>query len=168
MERLVCIEGVGLWTDELDGVPAQTRVREWVQGNRQLAARSVRRYATLDEAVGRMQQANPNLSAAQARHLTVHGTHQNEDGTYSWKFDNYTHAWGAYGIPRDQLISLWQSISAPVLILNADGGFEHRIGHNGTDAHFRNVRMQTIERAGHWTYHDQLGQVVEHCRAFLA
>ncbi len=32
------------------------------------------------------------LSEAQARHLTIHGVNQNEDGTYSWKFDNYIRA----------------------------------------------------------------------------
>jgi hypothetical protein len=36
-----------------------------------------------------MQEENPHLSADQARHLTIHGSNQNEDGTYSWKFDNY-------------------------------------------------------------------------------
>ena len=32
----------------------------------------------------------------QARHLTVHGVNQNEDGTYSWKFDNYVRSWPPY------------------------------------------------------------------------
>ena len=36
-----------------------------------------------------MQEENKHLSPEQARHLTQHGVNQNEDGTYSWKFDNY-------------------------------------------------------------------------------
>ena len=39
-----------------------------------------------------MQEENPHLSPEQARHLTQHGVNQNEDGTYSWKFDNYVRA----------------------------------------------------------------------------
>ena len=39
-----------------------------------------------------MQEANPHLTPDQARHLTVHGVNQNEDGTYSWKYDNYAHS----------------------------------------------------------------------------
>mgnify|MGYP006940040370 CR=1 FL=1 len=36
-----------------------------------------------------MKEENPFLSVEQAHHLTVHGVARNEDGTYSWKFDNY-------------------------------------------------------------------------------
>ena len=43
-----------------------------------------------------MQEENPHLSAEQARHLTVHGVNQNEDGTYSWKFDNYVRVFPPY------------------------------------------------------------------------
>jgi hypothetical protein len=66
-------------------------VREWIGAQRSLAARQPRRYATLDEAYERMLEANPQLSAQQARHLTIHGANRNEDGTYTWKLDNYTH-----------------------------------------------------------------------------
>jgi pimeloyl-ACP methyl ester carboxylesterase len=165
--RLVSIEGIGLWPGWTQGMAADRRVREWVRGNRDLAGRLVRRYSSLDEAVARMQRANPHLSPDQARHLTVHGANQNEDGTYSWKFDNYTHAWGAYGIPQDQIVQLWSSITCPVLILNADGGFDHRIGHDGTDAYFRDVRVETITDAGHWAHHDQLDEVVVQCELFF-
>jgi hypothetical protein len=39
-----------------------------------------------------MQEADRHLSPDQARHLTQYGVNQNEDGTYSWKFDNYVRA----------------------------------------------------------------------------
>ena len=44
----------------------------------------------------RMQEENKHLSPEQARHLTQHGVNQNEDGTYSWKFDNYVRVWPPY------------------------------------------------------------------------
>ena len=43
-----------------------------------------------------MQEENKHLTPEQARHLTVHGVNQNEDGTYSWKFDNYVRACSPY------------------------------------------------------------------------
>lgn len=110
---------------------------------------------------------NPNLSPEQATHLTTHGTHQNEDGSWSWKFDNYTHNWPPYGLPEAASIALWRNISAPTLLLNADQGYEHRIGQDGTDQYFANVELHTVANAGHWTYHDQLGTVVELTRNFL-
>ena len=53
-----------------------------------------------------MQDTNPHLSPEQARHLTIHGSNQNEDGTYTWKFDNYTRT------PRlttSQMTTSWRS-----------------------------------------------------------
>ena len=58
-----------------------------------LAGRLPRRYASIEDAFERMQAENPHLTPEQARHLTVHGVNQNEDGTYSWKFDNYVRTW---------------------------------------------------------------------------
>src|SRR3546814_12862019 len=65
------------------------RMRRWIDQQRQLAGRQPRRYATIDEALARMQEENRHLSPDRARHLTLHGVAQNEDGSYSWKFDNY-------------------------------------------------------------------------------
>ena len=65
------------------------RMREWIDEQRKLSGRLPRRYPTIEDAFERMQDENKHLSAEQARHLTVQGVNQNEDGTYSWKFDNY-------------------------------------------------------------------------------
>ena len=72
------------------------RMDEWIReqrGPRRPAAAPLR---SIEDAFRRMQEENPHLSAEQARHLTVHGVNQNEDGTYSWKFDNYVRAWFPY------------------------------------------------------------------------
>ncbi len=67
-------------------------MRGWVAETRKLAARIPRRYATLEDAFHCMQTENSHLTEEQPRHLTLHGAMQNEDGTYSWKFDNYVRA----------------------------------------------------------------------------
>ena len=158
VRQLVLIEGVGLWPGMLAG-SVQTRIRTWIDGTRQLAARLPRRYETLDAAFSRMHEANAHLSEEQARHLTAHGTHQNEDGTYSWKFDNYTHAFSAYRIPEAETIELWRNIACPTLCITARDGFPHRIGHNGTLEHFRDGSLVDIAGAGHWVHHDKLDDV---------
>ena len=93
VRRLVAIEGVGASpekTAERARVPLAERMHKWIEETRRLAGRLPRRYPSIDDALKRMQEANQHLSPEQARHLTQHGVNQNEDGTYSWKFDNYT------------------------------------------------------------------------------
>ena len=71
-------------------------MRTWIDEQRGLSGRLPRRYPTIEDAWKRMQEENKHLSPEQARHLTQHGVNQNEDGTYSWKFDNYVRSWPPY------------------------------------------------------------------------
>jgi pimeloyl-ACP methyl ester carboxylesterase len=100
LAALVIIEGVGLWPDWSAAQPPQQRIDAWIRSTRALAARQPRRYPSLEDAWQRMQQANERLSPEQARHLTRHGSHRNEDGSYTWKFDNYTHTGRRIGCPK--------------------------------------------------------------------
>jgi pimeloyl-ACP methyl ester carboxylesterase len=168
VHRLVLLEGVGLWPGWFTGMSADAKLRAWEKQMHGLADRSPRRYPTLEAACLRMQQVNPQLSAAIARHLTVHGSHQNEDGSYSWKFDNYTHSPSLYSIPEVDTIALWQRVACPTLILNAMQGYPHRIGHDGTDCHFRDLVLQDVDGAGHWLHHDRLPVIADHIRTFLS
>src|SRR5690242_3604075 len=97
--RLAAIEGLGPSPAQMQKFKARTiveRMDEWIGEQRGLAGRMPRRYNSIEDAFHRMQEENPRLTAEQARHLTVHGANQNEDGTYSWKFDNYVRAWPPY------------------------------------------------------------------------
>lgn len=116
--RLAVIEGTGgLRAGDDERPPAPERLRDWVETQRGLAGRLPRRYATLDDAYRRMQEANPHLSPEQARHLTIHGANQNEDGSYSWKFDNYVHAGHGLDLPPEDVRELWRNIACPVLMI---------------------------------------------------
>ena len=165
VERLVIIEGVGHYPRGPDA--PDERLRGWIDGNRSLSGRSPRRYPALEDAYQRMQETNPHLSPDQARHLTVHGSNQNEDGTYSWKFDNYTRTRCPYDIPDEDMVALWQRIDCPVLILNSRQGYPHRIGQADTLRHFQHATLQEIDDAGHWTHHDQLDACLAAIGRFL-
>ena len=165
--KLVIIEGIGLWSAMQPPVPVRDSIRAWVEGTRELSARLPRRYADLSEAYQRMQQANPQLSEDQALHLTVHGSNQNEDGTYSWKYDNYTHNFSSAGVSSEHVVELWQGIDAPLLIMTAQHGMEHRIGQDGTGKYFANAQFYEVGEAGHWTYHDQHARVHARIQQFL-
>ena len=163
--KLVIIEGIGVYPRPPE--PPETRLRRWIDANLALAARVPRRYAVLDDAYRRMQDANPHLSSPQARHLTVHGSSQNEDGSYTWKFDNYTRMPRPYDIPNEDLAALWRRIDCPVLIINSRQGYAHRIGQDETLGHFRHAVLHDVDDAGHWTHHDQLDVCLALIREFL-
>src|ERR1700733_11303160 len=94
------------------------RRRGWGAETRKLAARTPRRYATLEDAFHRMQAENRHLTEEQARYLTLHGAMQNEDGTYSWKFDNYVRAFTPVDFGPDDMQQIWRNIGCPILFVN--------------------------------------------------
>src|SRR5207248_1249438 len=92
VRKVVAIEGLGPPPELIRDRPPHQRMHQWIAEMQSLAQRHPHRYKSLDEAVARMRDANPNLTPAQAHHLTIHGSYRDEDGTYLWKFDNYVRA----------------------------------------------------------------------------
>ena len=165
--RLVAIEGMGR-SPRRAATPFAERMRSWIEEQRSLSGRMPRRYATIEDAFRRMQEENRHLTPEQARHLTQHGVNQNEDGTYSWKFDNYVRSWPPYDMTTAETEALWTRISCPTLLVY---GRESRASNPQTDGrvrHFRHVDVATVEGAGHWVHHDRLGAFISLVRAFLA
>jgi pimeloyl-ACP methyl ester carboxylesterase len=114
-----------------------------------------------------MQAENKHLTPTQARYLTVHGVSQNEDGTYSWKFDNYVRGFSPIDISQDEQHALWGRITCPTLLIYGRESWASNPEDDGRIAHFANARVATFERAGHWVHHDRLDAVLEELRGFL-
>ena len=168
--RMVVIEGYGPPPLPPGEQPTpQQRLRDWIRSSRALSARVPRRYGSLEDAFERMQEANQHLAPDQARYLTIHGADQNEDGTYTWKFDNYTHVGTPYDLPHEDTRALWRNIECPVLLVSGSESWARRDGDAaGLLADFQNARHEVVEGAGHWVHHDQLGRFVAMVREFLA
>src|SRR6185312_5197356 len=159
VRRLVAIEGLGpspKMLAERSKKSIAERMQRWIDEQRGLAGRVPRRYASIEEAFKRMQEANKHLSPAQARHLTQHGVNQNEDGTYSWKFDNYVRAWPPYDMSGRDLRLLWERISCPTLLLYGKESQSGNPAEDGRAQLFRHVSVVGIDGAGHWLHHDRL------------
>lgn len=168
--RLVAIEGLGpspAMQRRRAEKPVHERLGNWVETLRGLSARLPRKYPTLEDALQRMREENPHLSAEQARHLTVHGSSQNEDGTYSWKFDNYVRAFSPVQLPQEETHALFNRISCPTLLVRGTESWASDPTEDGRIQHFRNARSVNIEAAGHWVHHDQLDQFITLTRDFL-
>jgi len=163
--KVVSIEGWG--PPVMTVPPAHVRMREWIQQMRELERRQPRRYPTLEDAAQRMMEANPHLSWEMAYHLTVHGARQNEDGTYSWKFDNYMRQRSPYGFNLADAQDIWAHITAPVLLVKGTESWAPDPRKDGRVAVIKDVRVVIIEEAGHWVHHDQLERFLEVVMDFL-
>ena len=169
--RLVAIEGLGPSPKMLAKRFAQSfpdRMRAWIDEQRGLSGRLPRRYASIEDALKRMQEENKHLSPVQARHLTQHGVNQNEDGTYSWKFDNYVRSWPPYDMAVADVEGLWARITCPTLLVYGKESWASNPADDGRARHFRNAEIVTFEGAGHWVHHDKLAEFMALVRRFLA
>ena len=168
--KLVAIEGLGPSPDMLAqrgerSVPE--RLRAWIEEERALAGRLPRRYASIEEALGRMRAENRHLTPEQARYLTVHGVSQNEDGTYGWKFDNYVRSFSRVDLTAREMSELWANIACPTLLVYGRESWASNPEDDGRVDHFANARVEVFEGAGHWVHHDRLEAFLTEARSFL-
>ncbi|HNW18640.1 MAG TPA: alpha/beta hydrolase [Sphingorhabdus lacus] len=170
VRKLVNIEGLGLspkMQAERDAIGIQKRFRQWIEDKRNAAGRTPKRYPTIEAAYDRMKAENSYLTDEQARHLTVHGISRNEDGTWSWKFDNYLNIWAIFDMPREDLLSIWQSITCPMLLLYGEKSWASNPEKDGRIEHFPTAKVVEYENAGHWLHHDQFDRFMADVKAFL-
>jgi pimeloyl-ACP methyl ester carboxylesterase len=166
--KLVAIEGLGPPVGLTKPASAVARMLQWVREMQALARRHPKTYASIEEAVTRMREANPHLSAEQARHLTLTGVIRHEDGTYSWKFDNFVRAISPYLFNVDEAREIWSQITCPVLLVRGSESWAPDPEAEGHAATFREPHIMTVQGAGHWVHHDQLAVFLRGVRDFLA
>ena len=169
--KVVAIEGLGPSPEMLKRireVKVAQRLRKGLEARREAAGKLPRRYPTLEAAIARMQEENKHLTPEQARHLTIHGANQNEDGTYSWKFDNAVRLGGPAGLLPEEQREIWGEITAPVLLIRGTESWASDPVTDGRIKHFRNARLVNIEGAGHWSHHDRFGVFMDNVEKFLA
>jgi pimeloyl-ACP methyl ester carboxylesterase len=145
----------------------QKRIGDWIDRKRAIAGRMPKRYASIEEACKRMEEENKYLSPEQARHLTRHGISQNEDGTYSWKFDQYVRVIRPNHLPQDDIHALWSGITCPVLLCYGEESWNSSPIADGRAPYFRDVKIVGFPDAGHWVHHDQFDALMKEVRAFI-
>lgn len=170
IEKFVNIEGFGPpphLAEQWSRTPMHEQMRTWVEQLRGIAARAPRRYASIAEASERMKKENPSLSDIQAEHLTIHGVARNEDGTYSWKFDNYFRSFPPRIWDPDALTKMWERITCPTLLVK---GIKSWAADPNTDPRFQafpNATHVEIEDAAHWVHHDNFESFIRNVNNFL-
>lgn len=167
VRKAVSIEGLGApETSRVHG-PASERMRSWIESVRKVEKRRIKTYPNLGAAVARMKEANPHLSNEVARHLTLHGTNWDPDGSLVWKFDNYARVFPPYGHRIEDCVELYSRIACPALFF---WGLESFFPVPTTDPRrnaIHNARLIEVPNAGHWVHHDQLDVFLRETTAFL-
>ncbi|MEZ5921783.1 MAG: alpha/beta hydrolase [Parvularculaceae bacterium] len=171
VSKLISIEGLGLSPKllaEREKVPLSERTRQWIEDKRAASARRPKRYASIEDAFARMREENPHLSEDQARHLTVHGATHNEDGSWSWKFDNYVRVWPPFDMAQTELEKLWGAITCPTLLVYGEKSWASNPEKDGRAKHFNNASVVSVPDAGHWVHHDRFDFFMRETKKFLS
>ncbi|HYK64833.1 MAG TPA: alpha/beta hydrolase, partial [Patescibacteria group bacterium] len=100
-------------------------------------------------------------------HLTIWGVQRNENGTYSWKFDNYVHATSPYMFNNRDAREIWGRITCPTLLIRGTESWAGDWVKDGRIQSFKNAESVTIDKAGHWVHHDRLDEFLAVTHRFL-
>ncbi len=170
VKKLVNIEGILPNKDETqvcDGMSYRQKMRDWVKVRHGMSARLPRRYADIHAAFQRMHEENPHLSEAQARHLTHQGASQNEDGTYSWKFDNYTRKLNRLESGEDEVREIFSNIECPTFLAWGTETFVEDPVESGRMSYFKDAFIKYYPGASHWVHHDKLDDFLRDLKDFI-
>jgi pimeloyl-ACP methyl ester carboxylesterase len=168
VKKVVSIEGLGLPASHNVFRPYSEKLRGWIEAIRKSEQREPRSYPNLEAAVARMKEANPHLSDEVARHLTLHGTNWNADGSIIWKFDNYARLFAPYGQRLDDMQEILGHITCPALLFWGMESWATDPEADGRAAWIKNHRLVKVPNAGHWVHHDQLDLFLTETVRFLA
>ena len=165
--KAVSIEGVGFPPWHKIYGPAAGRLRHWIEAVRGIEKRKPKLYPDLEAAVARMKEANPRLSDEVARHLTLHGTNWDPDGSLVWKFDNYVRAFSPLIFNVEESAQIYGQITAPTLLFWGLESFAPVPENDPRVKAIRNCKLIKVAKAGHWVHHDQLELFLRETKGFL-
>ncbi|CAN5322779.1 alpha/beta hydrolase [soil metagenome] len=172
VRRLAVIEGLAA-TEDFGYLISATSIdrveqwRAWFGKRRALASSTPRRYGSIKEAVERMKARNKHLSDEQAHHLAYWGLKRFESGDYGWKFDTYVRVPQPMDPSDPERGAIWGAIDCPVLLFHGKESWARNPAEDGRAALFRDAKVVSMERAGHWVHHDRLEDFVAELRGFL-
>jgi pimeloyl-ACP methyl ester carboxylesterase len=168
--RIIAIEGLSHSPKvlaEAAAKPIETHLRDWIDRQRDIAAKPPRRYASLAEATARLRAEHPRLDPEFAAHLARTGVRANADGSFSFKFDPALRAFPPVEMRAEDAARLWSLVECPALLVYGAQSWASNPLEDGRAAHFREARVVTLEGAGHWPQHDAAAQFISLAQRFL-
>jgi pimeloyl-ACP methyl ester carboxylesterase len=171
IRKLINLEGFGLPRTQPKQAPK--RLLQWLDELQ--TPMDMRDYANVGEVAQRLMKNNPLLSADKAAWLAPHWAAENADGRWHIQGDPAHKRVNPQLYQVDEILALWQAITAPVLWLEGDrtdiqkwwgdryprSDFEARLGH------VKSLQRAVLSPCGHMLHHDQPQLVAQQVSAFL-
>jgi pimeloyl-ACP methyl ester carboxylesterase len=176
IRRLVNLEGFGLPATR----PAQapTRYAQWMDEVKQLhrGEISLKTYDNAQGVAQRLMKTNPRLSQDKAEWLAQHWASPNAHGQWEILGDPAHKIASAQLFRADEVLALYERITAPVLSVEASGdslsqwwkGKYSLADYHERLTHVPDCRVAVVQEAGHMLHHDQPEAVARLLEEFLA
>ena len=176
IRRLVNLEGFGMPAT----VPAQApgRYAKWMDELKKLhrGELDLSQYPEVNGVARRLMKTNPRLTQDKADWLARHWAQADEQGRWKVLGDPAHKITNAQLYRVEEVLEIYQRISAPVLAVEAeDNSLDRWWQGKFTLAQYHerlksvpNVRVERIANAGHMMHHDQPEVLAAHLDAFLA
>lgn len=167
--QLVMLDFLGMKLDA--DIDAPAAMASWIKAIREPP--KLRSYANHEALARRLMLANPRLDEKRAEFLSCTVSRMRADGQIEMACDPWHKIPSPVPYRIEDSKAIWRKIGAPVLMLVADRGYVHdRLGNDPDEYRsriesFPNVRVRTINDAGHNIQHDQPAQVALALEEFL-
>jgi pimeloyl-ACP methyl ester carboxylesterase len=176
IRRLVNLEGFGLGASRPSQAPG--RYAQWMDELKSLhrGDTALKSYAEASGVAQRLMKTNPRLPADKAAWLAKRWARPDASGQWTIQGHAAHKVTSAQVYRLDEMLALYQRITAPLLAVEADsdslskwskGGYTLAQYHKRL-AHVANVRTAVIRDAGHMLHHDQPEQLALLIENFLA
>lgn len=168
--RLVNIEGLG---DSPEAAARRAaadpleKMREWIARRAEVIARRPRDFPDKASLIARLRQTDHRLDEETLDHLATHAARPNPDGTLRPKHDPAIGPTSPVDISQATKELMWAAIRCPVLLVYGAESWASDPAADGRAAHFRDVRVELLEGAGHWVHHDRRDRFIALVRDFL-
>lgn len=169
VRKLVSLEGFGIPSGRAEDAPG--KLRKWLDA---LAVPpGFRPYASLAEAADRLQKTNPRLSRDRAEFLAPHWAEVQPDGHVRLQADPKHRLPFPTVSHSGEWLASWREVTAPVLwVLATESHIKTWATANDNEwqlrmAAFRDLRLVSVEQAGHMLHHDQPERVAQLIEEFV-
>jgi pimeloyl-ACP methyl ester carboxylesterase len=170
VKKLVSLEGFGIPGGKFDDAPG--KIRKWLDAIADVP--TWRPYASLAEAADRLQKTNPRLRRDRAEFLAPHWAQVQPDGSVTLQADPKHKLPFPTVSHSEEWMASWREATAPVLwVVATDSNIKTWATANEQEwqrrmAAFRDLRLASVDGAGHMLHHDQPEQVARLIEEFLS
>jgi pimeloyl-ACP methyl ester carboxylesterase len=170
VKKLVLIEGGGITSSRMSlkrEDPIWERIPKWIESVQTTEKRPRSRFKSISDAEARIRKRLPFLPDEQIQHLAYHGVTRNDDGTYSWKYDEFSKILSPIRFNEQDLDGLYKRICCPVLFLYGSKGWSGDMLDKKENSHAHHMISVEIPGAGHWPHHERFDDFIEKVTSFL-